>query len=451
MYWTSYVNAITNAGVIESTKIHEKYKLRSLNQFSLFTVVLAFIWGVFFLWLKWYTPALFIVFVQLSFSLLIVLNFKRWYTLAKIALIFATNISVMGITAILGYHAGFYLYLFTAPLFVFWLFDLKKEKVYITIGTLTYFLCYIFTLFFKKGFSTIILIKKGHFEFSMYDLNIVFALGFCIFLFNNYTTYFLMLRKQLIQEQEKLKNEITLRRKDQKRLKRLYEKVKITNVNLEQFGFIVSHNIRAPFANIKGFLDLYEPDPINQEENTEVIDCVKKSVSNLDGVLNDLVFLLTLRKDLQEEKEVLLLSTIIQEIKQSLDFDLKYKDIDLQEKYIPSISINTVRTIMHSIIFNLVQNAIKYRKPNEKSTISIDAKESQNTYTIEVCDNGIGIDLEKHKHKIFSLYNKLNTKIEGKGVGLYMVKTQVNLLGGEIRVESQPNIGTRFIISLPKY
>ncbi len=450
MYWTSYVDSMINAGVLENTKIHEKYKLRSLNQFSLFTVVLAFIWGVVFLQLEWYTPVLFIVFVQLSFSLLIVLNFKRWYTLAKIALILSTNISVMGITAILGYHAGFYLYLFTAPLFVFWLFDLKKEKVHIIMGTLTYFLCYIFTLFFKKGFHPIILIKNPHFELSMYDLNIIFALGFCIFLFNNYTTYFLILRKQLIQEQEKLKNEITLRRKDQKRLKKLYEKVKITNINLEQFGFIVSHNIRAPFTNIKGFLDLYEPNTTDQQDNTEIIECIKKSVSNLDGVLNDLVFLLTLRKDLQEEKEELLLSSIIQEIKQSLDFDLKYKDINLEENYASSFRINTVRTIMHSIIFNLVQNAIKYRKPNEKATVLIEAKENQREYTIVVSDNGIGIDLEKHQDKIFGLYNKLNTQIEGKGVGLYMVKTQVNLLGGEIKIESQLNIGTRFMISLPK-
>lgn len=448
--WKDNLHKVTHAGVLETTKIHEKYKLVSLNKFILATAALGSLWGILFLFAEWYTASFFIVFVEILFISVIILNYNYKYTFSKIMLVLSTNISIIGVTAILGYHTGFYLYLFTAPLFIFWLFDLEREKLYVLMSTLSYFSCYIITLFLKKGFAPIVLVNTSYFQFSIYDLNIILALGFSIFLFNNYTTYFFILRKQLIKEQDKLKNEITLRRKDQKRLKKLYEKIKITNINLEQFGFIVSHNIRAPFANIKGFLDLYEPKAIDQTENQEVVECIYKSVNNLDGVLNDLGFLLTLRKDLEEERETILFSSLIEGIKQSLSFALKYEKIVIQEDFLPTLKINTVRTIIHSIVFNLVQNAIKYRKENEPSEIIVNVQENAKEYTLCIADNGIGIDLEKYKDQIFNLYKKINSEGEGKGVGLYMVKTQVHLLGGDIRVESTLGMGTSFIITLPK-
>ena len=450
MHRIKYANLVINAGVIEKTKVHEQYKLKSLNQFCLFTVVLAFVWDVFFIAAQWYPAALFDIFVQFSFGLVIVLNYKKHYTIAKVVLILSTNLSVLGITFILGYHSGFYLYLFTAPFFVFWLFDLKKEKLSIIISTFTYFICYITTLFFKNNVDPIVLITTDYFQFTIYDLNIIFALLFSIFLFHNYTTYFLILRNQLILEQEKLKGEIILRRKDQRKLKRIYDRVKIANVNLEQFGFIVSHNIRAPFANIKGFLNLYEPNTTDQNENNEVVECIQKSVINLDEVLNDLAFLLTLKNDLQEEKEELLLSTLIDSVKQSLAFELNKLDITLHEVYEPSFQINTVSSIFHSIIFNLVQNAIKYRNQTIQTKITLSATENRKESIITLSDNGIGIDLDKHHAKLFGLYQRFHSHIEGKGVGLYMIKKQVHLLGGDIKVDSTPNVGTCFIITLPK-
>jgi signal transduction histidine kinase len=221
-------------------------------------------------------------------------------------------------------------------------------------------------------------------------------------------------------------------------------------VNLEQFGFMVSHNIRAPFANIKGFLELYDPNSEDEKEKAEIVECIHKSVYNLDGVLNDLIFLLTLRKDLKEEKEVLIFSELIEGIKQSLSFDISQKGIKITEKYPLDFKINTVRTIIHSVLFNLIQNAIKYRDEKKETEIIIKSSEKDRNYTIEVSDNGVGIDLEKNQNKIFNLYNKFHSNKDGKGVGLYMVKTQVTLLGGSISVASMPNVGSTFTITFPK-
>jgi|GEM_PF-3574778 len=438
-----------NARALQTKKLEERFKLQSLNKFCFYTVFLALIWCVVFIFLQWYQALLLTVFSGFSFGTVLYFNFKKKFTLAKVVLIIGSNLSVIGITAILGYDAGFYLYLFTAPFFVFWLFDIEKEKRYIATSITTYIISYIITLFFKHT-TAIIILKTDHVDITLHDLNIVSTIIFLFLLFNNYATYFSILRDELVLEKENLKEEVILRKKDQIHLKKLYKEVKISNVNLEQFGFIVSHNIRAPFANIKGFLDLYDPLSNDEEEKTEIVDCINKSVINLDGVLNDLIFLLTLRKDLKEEKEQLLLTDLIDSIKQSLAFDLKQLKINIHEEYLPSFKINTVRTIIHSVLFNLVQNAIKYRNQSIQTKITISATETQKEYTIIVSDNGIGIDLEKHQNKIFGLYHKFHTQVEGKGVGLYMVKTQVNLLGGSIKVESTPNVGTYFIITFPK-
>jgi signal transduction histidine kinase len=64
-------------------------------------------------------------------------------------------------------------------------------------------------------------------------------------------------------------------------------------------------------------------------------------------------------------------------------------------------------------------------------------------------DNGAGIDLERHKDKVFKLYNRFDLSVEGKGLGLYMTKTQIELLNGTIQIESQPGQGTEFAITLP--
>lgn len=436
--------------VADTPKIDERYKLKSLNQFCILTTTIACLLSVVFLYLNWYAAFTVTTFSGLSFGTVLLLNYQKKYIPSKILLILSTNASVVGLTYILGYNSGFYLYLFTAPLFVFWLFDIQKEKKYIALSVLTYLSSYIIALFCKYNDLPITLYRHEHFSFTLYDLNVIASVLFLFILFNNYATYFSILSTELVQEKENLKEEVILRKQDQVNLKKLYNEVKNANVNLEQFGFMVSHNIRAPFANIKGFLDLYDPQSTDENEKAEIVECINKSVYNLDGVLNDLIFLLTLRKDLREEKEVLSFSHILEGIKQSLSYDIIQKKIKIVEDYSSELKINTVRTIMHSVLFNLIQNAIKYRREDIETEITVTAIEKGRNFIVEISDNGIGIDLEKNKNKIFNLYNKFHNHTDGKGVGLYMVKTQVTLLDGTISVSSIPNVGTTFTIIFPK-
>jgi len=96
-----------------------------------------------------------------------------------------------------------------------------------------------------------------------------------------------------------------------------------------------------------------------------------------------------------------------------------------------------------------VSNSIKYRQPGKSLVIEIKSWIENDKLIIWFKDNGRGIDLTRKINEIFGLYKRFHPDIEGKGMGLFMVKSQVKTLGGDIDVQSQPGVGTAFLISLP--
>jgi signal transduction histidine kinase len=97
----------------------------------------------------------------------------------------------------------------------------------------------------------------------------------------------------------------------------------------------------------------------------------------------------------------------------------------------------------------LSSNSIKFRQPGIAPVITITSKRVQDKIELHFKDNGKGIDLDKHGHHLFGLYKRFDNSMEGKGMGLFMVKTQVEALGGTIKIKSTPGEGTEFVIQLP--
>lgn len=112
--------------------------------------------------------------------------------------------------------------------------------------------------------------------------------------------------------------------------------------------------------------------------------------------------------------------------------------------------IKSVREFLKNIILYLVDNAIKFRKTDVQPKVKIAFEETGSSYILTVCDNGIGIDLDADENRLFLIYEKLDGKREGRGLGLYLVKNHVNALNGQISVESEPGQGSKFIVELPK-
>lgn len=217
------------------------------------------------------------------------------------------------------------------------------------------------------------------------------------------------------------------------------------NKNLEQFSYIVSHNLRAPIANIIGLSDLLMLNDCNDEEK-EMLDGIQGSITKLDGVISDLNNALQVKNPVNENKTTVVLSQLLSDIKQSINNLLQAEDVSIIANFTEVDELLTLKSYLYSIFFNLISNSIKYRQPGIEPVISITSHKRKNSIELVFQDNGLGIDLVRNADSIFGLYKRFHNHTEGKGMGLYMAKTQVEALGGTINIESEVNKGTTFKI-----
>ncbi|MCD6065682.1 MAG: kinE 2 [Bacteroidetes bacterium] len=220
------------------------------------------------------------------------------------------------------------------------------------------------------------------------------------------------------------------------------------NRDLEQFAFIISHNLRSPVANIIGLINVIENSPtLNGEDRKECMNGLLLSANKLDSVIKDLSHILQVRREISEKKEPILFSELVSDIKISIGNLLQKESAVIHTDFTETDKIITLKSYLYSIFFNLISNSIKYRN-GESPVITIASRKVNNKVMLTFKDNGIGIDLATQGNKIFGLYNKFHFHTEGKGIGLYMTKTQVEMLGGKITVVSSVNKGTEFQIEL---
>lgn len=185
------------------------------------------------------------------------------------------------------------------------------------------------------------------------------------------------------------------------------------------------------------------------DQNKEIVKKIVDSAVEMDDVLSDMNSILELKhKDVGQPHEVDI-KDIVEKVQKGLSDNFLQANTELTLR-LDSQCIHAIVPYLESIIYNLVSNSIKYRSEDRKLNISISSYEENSTVVLEISDNGIGVDLTKFGGKIFGLYQRFHDHIGGKGLGLYLVKTHVEALGGNIEMESEVNSGTKFKISLPQ-
>ncbi len=221
------------------------------------------------------------------------------------------------------------------------------------------------------------------------------------------------------------------------------------NKDLEQFAYIVSHNLRAPVANIMAIVDAVESCKLSPTERDEMLDGLSGSVQRLDGVIMDLNQILHTKSQLNEQKEKIYFSNLIDEIKVQVRPLVKKQNVKIVTNFNAADEIFTIKSYLYSIFYNLISNSIKFQKPGIVPVIEITSKKPGEKIVLTFKDNGLGIDLPKRKDHVFGLYKRFHTHVEGKGIGLYMCKVQVEALGGKINLKSKVNEGTTITIEFP--
>lgn len=244
-----------------------------------------------------------------------------------------------------------------------------------------------------------------------------------------------------------IQRDITQDKNLEKEKEQLIRELTQNNKDLKQFSYITSHNFRAPLSNLTGLLYLIEDIPIENEELKEILNGFKKSTQLLNETITDLMKVVIIKDNPSIQKEDVNVNEVFENVFFQLNNQIKlYKPILITE-----IEENTVvkinKAYLESILLNLVSNAIKYRSDERKLKITIKVHRQENYVNLEINDNGIGIDLTKNKDKIFGLYQRFHNYPDSKGLGLYLVKSQVEAMGGTIELESFVNKGTKFTIN----
>lgn len=248
-----------------------------------------------------------------------------------------------------------------------------------------------------------------------------------------------------------IQRDITLEKQREIEREHLIKELTQNNKDLKQFSYITSHNLRAPLSNLTGLLNLIEDIDVENEELKEIIEGFSMSTNLLNQTVNDLVKIIVIKDNPSKEIEEIdikdIINNIIQQISSTINKAEPIININLDQAQ--KIYLN--KSYFESIVINLLTNSLKYKDLKKQLEITIESKTENNSTILTFSDNGIGIDLDKNKEKVFGLYQRFHDYPDSKGLGLYLVKSQVESMGGTIEIESKVNVGTTFILTFKNH
>ncbi|WP_304064329.1 ABC transporter substrate-binding protein [Pedobacter glucosidilyticus] len=241
----------------------------------------------------------------------------------------------------------------------------------------------------------------------------------------------------------------TIKRKEFQLIK-VSEELLRSNNELKKFAYITSHNLRAPIVNLETLFNMLHLPDLNHEQ-VIIIDKINISIQKLSNVLNDLIEIVShqiasenkypVEINLEEEFVKVITSLEPQIVKANAKIRLYFEENVL---FYP-------KQYFESAIYCLLTNALKYKSNDRNLEINISALKVENQVVLKVSDNGLGIDMKKNGDKIFGLYQRFHENIEGKGLGLFILKSHLESLGASIEVSSQLNVGSTFILRFNQF
>jgi len=222
-----------------------------------------------------------------------------------------------------------------------------------------------------------------------------------------------------------------------------------SNAELENYTYVVSHDLKAPLRAIRSFSSFLLDDYAANMNDTgqDYLNRIVKAAENMNALIDDLLLLSRVGRKFTEIEEVDL-NELLEEIVSDLRPMIEKCSSEVVVTKLPTISIQ--RTWIKQLFMNLIDNGLKFNKsktPRVEVKCSVRAKD----YLFRVHDNGIGIKQQYHK-RIFNLFERLNSKeeYEGTGAGLAICKKVVENFGGRIWVESTLGKGSTFFFTIPR-
>lgn len=238
--------------------------------------------------------------------------------------------------------------------------------------------------------------------------------------------------------------------KDIKQISLTNDTLKQKNKELETFVYRVSHDLKGPLASIRGLLELIEREDEDFMTFKHYIKLIKSSTHKLENTLSGLleIGLSTSNKVNYANFNV---RECIEDVMRSFEGYPGSKEVILLLSSNKDLDVTTEEKTFRSVMQNLIENSIKYRKPNVNDAVTkISARKYKNGIKIKVKDNGQGMD-KQVQSRAFDMFYRGNQGSEGSGLGLFIVKSNVERLGGEIKIKSKADHGTEMWVYLPSF
>lgn len=244
-----------------------------------------------------------------------------------------------------------------------------------------------------------------------------------------------------------IQRDVTQRKQSEEQQNILTAELTVKNKDLQQFSFIASHNLRAPLANLVALLRILDKEDLNGEHSRGIIEKFEQSTLQLDQTLDDLIDIITIQKNVNIPQEPVNIEEVYSHVTGSIHKLIDEASATLKTDF-DTITFNSNKVYLESIMLNLITNAIKYRDPMRPLTINIASRVDGGYVVLDFADNGLGIDLKRYGDRIFGLYQKFHSNDNSRGMGLFIVNSQVRAMGGKIEVQSEVNKGTHFQVYL---
>ena len=266
---------------------------------------------------------------------------------------------------------------------------------------------------------------------------------------DGHITYFLTSKIPLFDLEGKISGligigmDITAMKKKEDQLRNLINITSVQNKKLINFAHIVSHNLRSHSANFSMLLKFLSEEK-DEAEKAHIMTMLNQASDSLLETLENLNQVVDINTNVTLSKKPLNLNESIDKVRQNLSAFLEKNKVKIINNIPQDMVVWSVPAYLDSIILNLVTNAVKYRSPERSPIITMDAKKRNKTLIFSVSDNGLGIDLERYGDKIFGMYKTFHNRKDAKGIGLYIIKNQIEAMGGSITVNSEVDKGATF-------
>ena len=240
-------------------------------------------------------------------------------------------------------------------------------------------------------------------------------------------------------------SDITMQKLKEKELRRSVETISEQNARLMNFAHIVSHNLRSHTGNFQLLVDLLAKEE-DEEEKAKMITFLRDNAQSLNETIKHLNDVVQIQINTSIVREELSLKDYINKVIDVLRVELSKNNATVHNNVAADVFVNYNPAYLESVLLNFISNGMKYRHKERPAKIVLDTSMADDKLVLNISDNGVGINLEKYKEKLFGLYKTFHGNSDARGVGLFITKNQIEAMGGKIEVESEVNVGTTFKI-----